>query len=702
MANKAKIVYRVNSIPTVGSDNFEVGVSGSGVTKITEIPVNTRATYGQFSTLLQSAVGITNRLVEALYADYTIGGGGAIYPIAMTVVVSGAFNDITLEATSYDFNFNPTTYTPSWLTVISNVAAVPPAPEFEITNVTVQQASTADRNTHVRFDASISNGVAPFTINTPVIKSAPLSSDLNFDYLRQPSLPLINLSITDDALVTDIFSMPTVDFWTLDSVTVNNSFGGATIVVNTTTILGNIPANKEYSLDQEAWYVSPNFTGILEGSYTMYVRDNYGALRSTTFEVVNITADKPTAFFDMSQANPLRHVPVTNFNDCSVIANWDNALFSELYEQGKWPNVEWQPYNQLISECDLLVNQIKTNYDNIVITATNCEGETLDITPTLKVQNILLEDMRDCTFRPISNPGQESDGKTLLYFTGGYIYDPETEISTGEEYYNPTKGLFPFAKYGTLFTISGTTLLNGTYTQLGTLKDQTTGYWGIILDLPFTGTDPTTGTVKTNYNKLDYNIWEYTLVGSALSLNTIYKIDIAATDDDPNYPDVFWHSEPVQKVTTENTVILDYSNEENTSGLDFTTGAVFRLRLEARYIDGIINEETDDFKTDYGKKVILRTIISDSFNFEGMLYPFYLVKKIAYASGMSNLLINNVKFVKGEELEVESLIKNNNPFQIVNRSYQKDSETLTTYSGLVTQTQQVIGSSTVVAIGDNN
>jgi len=689
MANYAKLELTWAAESEIG-DVLAFSSTLNGL-RVTETGASVRATPFQF-TITDALEPTSNGYYNALLADY-----GGYFNLSREGNSEEGYV-ITIEAVDYSDHFTALSF-PANITAVYTESSEP-LPVFNVTSVTAEQADAADRNTHARFNITVAYGASDFDITAPVVKLAEFEEDLFFDYLRQPPLPLVNLAITDSDDFSTTYPMPTVDQWTISACGVIESADGATVTANTSTVLGDISTIKEYSLDQIVWYSQASFTGILAGSYTMYVRDNFGAVQSIGFEIVGISADKPDAYFNIPKANPLRFVPVTNFDDCNNIANWDNALFSELKEQGKFPNVEWQPYNQLISECDIITNQINTNYDNISILATDCEGNELNLTHTKIVDNILLEDLRDCSFRPISSAGSEYDGKTLMYFTGGNTYDVDTTLSNGS-YSNPTKGLFQFAKVGTLFTITGTTLLNGSYSTLGTYKDQNTGYWGVVLDLTFTGNDPTTGIIRTSYNKLDYNVYEFSLVGSALTLGNIYSILISATDDNLNYPDVSWHSEPIKKVSTKNTVIFDYSNDENTGELDFTTGSVFRLRLASRFIDGVISEDSDDFQTDYGKKTILKTLIRTSFNFEGMLYPFYIVRKIAYASGMSNLLINNVKFVRGESLEVESRISERNPFQKVNRSYQQDSESITTYSGLVTESQQVIGSSTEIAIGDN-
>lgn len=630
------------------------------------------------SSAVDSALGYYNALLRDYGSLYTI-----TYDNNDTVTIEGVTYDTSISNFYFNSNYITYIYTPP----------TPPDPEFEILNITAQAADTANRNTHARFNVSVQNGTAPYQINTPVSKSATLESDLYFDYFRQPAI-YQDLNITDDNSDVAIFQMPTVDFFTFDSVNVVESFSGATVTAITTTQSGDISTTKEYSLNNIDWQLGSSFSGVLAGNYTMYVRDNYGALYSLPFTVVGVTVDKPEPYFDIVKANGLRFVPITSF-DCDNVANWGNALLSELFEQNKYPNVERKCYNQPITDCDIIPTQINTNYDNISISVKDSNGvEILTPSATLEKENINQKEKRDC------NIIQSVGGNVVVVFGGGNTYTPDTTTINGT-YTNFSGSLPEFSKLGKLFSISGTTNLNGNYEQIGDYFDADNNVWGTELNVTYiSGND--TGVCQVVYDKLDYNVWKFSLVGTAIS-NDIYQIFITVTDDDPRYNDIEWKSEPIKKTTTKNTVLLTYHHKSSSAGIDFTTGIKLKLRVPTRFIDGVVNEETDSFTSDYGKKTIQKTIITTSYNLETGLIPFYVVEKIAIASGMSNLLIDGVKYVKGEDSEAETLINNRNPFYKVNRDYQLDDTiSIGEETGIVTTTRTVIGSDSVTAIGDEN
>jgi len=220
---------------------------------------------------------------------------------------------------------------------------------------------------------------------------------------------------------------------------------------------------------------------------------------------------------------------------------------------------------------------------------------------------------------------------------------------------------------------------------------------------PYLGGNATTGHVKTKYDEQPYNVYEFSTVGTVLSLDTIYRIETTATDPSPDYPDQLWISEPIKKLSSiYGTVAFDYTHSSNTAGLDFSALSVFRLRLSARNIDGKLNEEVNAFNSETGDKSVIEVIITESVIFEGMPIPFYQVLLLAIASGTDGLMINSVEYKIGEDNETESLISQNNPFQVVTRDYRlKKATVIGDDTGLVTETKQVIGSSATIAIGDN-
>jgi hypothetical protein len=708
MANFESARWKILSVPAI-NEEFYFNIVDTSVPRdvdLTEIAKEGRDQAGQFATYQNTVSFVAQQLVFAINDDYGSAGRIEQWPIIATA--NG--DEITVTGTAYDLQFDDMESMGAWIQLEEYIPEVPPVPDFSIGSISAQAADVEDRNTHARFNISVDNDTPPFEITSPVIKSAATEADLYYDYLRNPPLPIATVSVTDDNLDVATTQQPSADLITLDSVTVLEGVGASTVTINTSIAEPTNPSNhtttnKEYSINNQDWQVSANFENVLANTYTAYVRDDLGALiASDPFIVGTIPpaeADKPVAYFDIPSSNPLRMVKDIDFN-CGVIPNWQNALFAKLLDT-QFPNVEKRYYNQLITDCDNIVTQVHSNYEVAEVKLVDCDDNEIILPLELKQTYVGLEDLRDCSFKQISSPNDPTtNGRTLVYFSGGDVYDPDTEEVTQTNYI-VTKSLPKFAEFGTLFTITGTNNLNGTYKPIKSVYDSKTGYWGIALDQPYIGGDATTGQVKTLYNEQDYNVYEYTTIGASLDSSKLYRTEVIATDPSATYPDVSWTGEPIKKLdSTDGTVAFDYRHSSNTSGLDFSTLSAFRLRLSSRFIDGIINEETNAFTSETGKKNVIENIITESVIFEGMLMPFYQVRKLAIASGMDGLMINSVDYVLGDDNETESLISQNNPFQVVTRSYQlDDSLVISDDTGLVTETRQVIGSSVTIAIGDN-
>jgi len=480
MANFASRTYQIITSPQPGDDTFlQELIVGGGGTSVEEDPVFDRTSQNQFSTSLDTVNSAAQFMAFAINDDYGAGGRAEEIPLVAT-----SLNDtFTITATDYGFSFDGVPET-DWLVVTETIPEVPPIPDFEITDITAQAAdNVGNRNTHARFNLSVANGVAPYNITSPVSKAATLEADLFYDWLRNPPPPLSVVSVVDDNLDEAIFPLgqPSADLITLDSVNILEGVGTSTVTINisiaeSTNFDLHFTTFKEYSINNLDWFVSPNFENVVPDNYTAYVRDDFGALLSLAFEVVGLDEEKLPFYFDIPAANPLRHIKDIDFT-CGLIPNWQNALFAKLLET-QFPNVENRPYNQLITDCDTIITQVHSNYETVEAKIIDCAGDEIILPLVLKQEYIDKEDLRDCSFKQITSNDPIFSGKTLVYFTGGKIYDPSTELEIST-YSNPRKSIFPFAKYGTLFTISGTTLLNGDYIPIGEYYDTETGYWGI-------------------------------------------------------------------------------------------------------------------------------------------------------------------------------------------------------------------------------
>ena len=687
-----------------------------GLQDILEDAVPERYTIEQFPYLNES---LSIQSTAAKYAEILNDDYGNI--ITMSIITTNVTNDTVViepvNAADYDSEFSDFfLYTGGVpiLGVLLNYTYTPPvAPPlvYEVDEITVQAADViGDRNTKVRYNVLISNGSVSYSIQKPIAKPSNLlppylaENELFFDHFRNPEIiyPLeTNTYDINDDLVSGVydFHVPIVELWAIDNVVVTESQSGATVVcnllaLNTETI--DISVTQEFSIDGITWFTSNTFTGVLAGSWTMYARDEYGASFQAPFTVEGVEEDKPEPQFFISDINPFRFVPVTEFS-CEISPFWDNALFSELVRT-QYTNCDSVSYNQIISDCDTIITQISTNYDNINVSIVDSDGvEVLNPTATLLKEYILQEDKRDAFLF------QTDDGKTAVAFNGGKIYDPTTGLQNGT-YTNPSKSLYPFALQGVGFSISEAGDFNGDYDPIEEYYDQNSGWQAIKLDRTFTGNlGEITCQCLTFYNEKQYNTWEFTTVGTALD-EGCYQTIITANDDDPRYQDVEWISEPFTKLaSTINTVAFDYSHSENVYNIDFTTNVLFRLRVEGRFIASINDENDTSFQSDDGEKILQKSTVTRLTPFESGLIPFYIAEKLAKASGMSRLTINGRPYVKGEDNDYNSFVDQRNPLAIVTREYQdNDITTISEEVGLATETRQVLGTSGNTVLGITN
>ena len=692
MATYASLLIKID-------DDFLIGdyISfNSSVSNFVETAANVRSGANQFTT--EATISEQRySLWAAMYADYN----------TKFNIVLVSTDSIRITATDYDVSFTDIEY-PDNVTA-TYTANVPETPAYKITGITAQAADVVgDRNTKVRYNFTVENGDTYYAFVDPLYKPDPeappylTGSQLYIDYFRNSiaiqTAILRTYDSSNNFVASAVYTMPCVDQFSISSVVVTETQNGATIACNITlatppTGATVINTTRQYSLDGIVWKESNIFTSILPGSYTMYVRDNLGASFSEAFEVVGVDAEKPDPVFSIPKANPLRYIKQQDYN-CLNVRNWDNCLFYEL-QQYEAPNIIPKCYNQLITDCDEITTQILTNYDNVAVSVVNESGVViLEPAAEIKKQYISKYDMRDATlFKSV-------DGYTLLAFSGGNTYDPDTGIANGT-YVNPSKKLIEEAVNGSKFTISGTTVSNGAFDPLEQYKDTISGYWTIKLDVVYTSTSAqVTCKCLTFYNEKLYNTVEFTTIGQSLPAG-IYTTTITATDSDPRYTDITYISEPLKKIEyTKGTVAIDYNHSYNSQNLDFTTGVLFRLRIEARFFRGKPDEKDDSFLSDDGYKVLQKSIITRSYSLETGLIPLYLVEKLSTISGFDGLLINGISYVKGEDSDSNDFADQMNPLYLAVRSYQLPaSVSISQETGIATETQTVIGTSTTIVIG---
>lgn len=176
----------------------------------------------------------------------------------------------------------------------------PPEPDpLSIDVISVSEAST-DTQTKVRYDFTVINPAYPFDITSPISKTINSSSDQWIEYDRYPNLPdAIRDNLTIYSISgTDSKELPLVELFDINEINVvPNTTGGTVEVVSEITYRGinqyDITPTLEYSIDNVNWQSADSgfistFEDVLPGTYTAYVRDQYGRIVNQEFTVQEI------------------------------------------------------------------------------------------------------------------------------------------------------------------------------------------------------------------------------------------------------------------------------------------------------------------------------------------------------------------------------------------------------------------------------
>jgi len=690
MATPARVEITILSYPVSG-ENIEIEFDSEPIL-ISERALAQRGGAGAFS--IEDGDGgqlsldeIANKLTEALNLDYTPGGLAASYPV---IASRGISLDpvVWLDATEIGHTFT-LIQGRAWANVVIT-PEVPDPPTLEIDSITANIADGPDKCGTVRYDFIVYNAVYPIDITSPVVKTAANAGELFFDFSRYP-VPQDSLDITDDSTATDSVVLPRVSTYNLTGVDVLETFQGATITINTSIVnAGDVGLSFTYSIDDSNYGPSNVFYGVTPGNYTAYSLDNFGCKKTKTFEVVGITVDKPDPIFNIVNNNSFKFFEkqLEAFDGKTSFPNYDN---SQLNEQ-LYFNTEKTCYYQPVQQNDSPETQILTNYETVTAELKNLSTDKVVaiLSPTEVVTNILQKDKRDCKI---------IDGdtdKTVIYFPGGNIYEPDTTT-----YDNPNLLLPAFLdsetiESGVKVTLSGNAILNGTFDVEKSISIELSDgsiAQGIQINAIYTGVSTgTNAIVQSLYNSLDYNVWEFTTVFDTIQ-NGLYYLDVNGTDSDPRYLDVRWLSEPikVEDSVWKKTTYIEWFNSENLEGSDFSTSIIHMARFPARFVKYGNGGEKETFEDSQGRVVPLREVIVRDITIETSLMPQYMVEKLNLISAHDNITINGLSGTFVDKSEDEGLLEEQN------RNYKsvavfRLSETTTIGgSSIISQAGEVLG-----------
>tara|TARA_R110000737_G_scaffold114823_1_gene147737 strand:- start:1736 stop:3958 length:2223 start_codon:yes stop_codon:yes gene_type:complete len=420
-----------------------------------------------------------------------------------------------------------------------------------------------------------------------------------------------------------------------------NSPSGATITI---LVSDSELLVLKYSLDGTNFQLSNVFSGILQGDYNIYVKDQLGCLVDTTITIPSFEeggVGERFPYSDLpSKSNSIRFAKYLDWGNCSNYKNDENTLSWQL------PFTENAcEYNQLFQDCDIITTQIKSNYKNIVVTVIDENEVETNISVTQKSNYISLKDSREARVYNLANLGIQ----TGMYFTSGSTYDYYTGDVTGSYSLN---GNLP--AWG---VIGNYVFYDSAWFQISNIiYDDSKSAYVLVLDVNYTGAEQSLR-VNSLYNLEDYDIYEFNIDMSDFTDKKI-QVNITQTDDNVSFPTEVYLSEVLDIAETqEGTLSIEYYNDNNTD-IFYATGIKNKVRIPIEYFAGGYSDNVESERTDSN------TYLINSEGYENDLIAFKLMpkqimRKVIQALSHKFVFLNEVQYVKEESPEITPLIGSN-------------------------------------------
>ena len=492
---------------------------------------------------------------------------------------------------------------------------------------------------YVNISVTTSKQVASYVLgigNTPVnVSTNPFYIS---EVLRDTTFKLF---VTDSSNNEASVKFRTPDRLVNDNVTSTyvNSPSGATITILVSDLLV-----LKYSLDGTNFQLSNVFSGILQGDYNIYVKDQLGCSVNTTITIPSFEeggVGERFPYSDLpSKSNSIRFAKYIDWGNCSNYKNDENTLSWQL------PFTENAcEYNQLFQDCDIITTQIKSNYKNIVVTVIDENEVETNISVTQKSNYINLKDSREARVYNLANLGVQ----TGMYFTSGSTYDYYTGDVTGSYSLN---GNLP--AWG---VIGNYVFYDSAWFQISNIiYDDSKSAYVLVLDVNYTGAEQSLR-VNSLYNLEDYNIYEFDIDMFDFTDKKI-QVNITETDDNVSFPAEVYLSEVLDIAETqEGTLSIEYYNDNNTD-IFYATGIKNKVRIPIEYFAGGYSDNVESERTDSN------TYLINSEGYENDLIAFKLMpkqimRKVIQALSHKFVFLNEVQYVKEESPEITPLIGSN-------------------------------------------
>lgn len=623
---KSKITLTFTNWDSGDPTGTTIDFTANGLQK-NEVAVLVRSTTGQFNVAGDNASAAAS-YKAAWQADYAF--GFATINVAGNVVTIEALFDGVVFA---DFDTDPAGRVSE---LIENVAYDPP---MSITGSAISEAD-ASPCTNVKITLTTSDGTPPYEWVSPLPGNVGLSGDV-----PRGTGP-ITVTLEDDNAEQDsiVVNIPEVfDNTAIDEIVIEGDpsglYGSVSVIMNT------FPSGLityEYSLDNITFQTGNVFTSVLPGTYTIYVRDNFGCTISQEFEVT-LSGIRPPVYRLIPKSNSFGWLELqAAVNDCTNPYNGTNAKPND-YKPLRWYNPKYfQPW----CPSDSPTTQFRSNYDTLTARLINILTDVEEKTMTIVKQsdNIGRRQILDAKLY------DRGSGQTGIYFTTGNIYDTDgtTVIDT-----HSLNGLLPeWAKVGQKFFLSDSAA-DGLFEIQQIIYDSTLLVNAIVINRVYTDvSEPITVRVDATYNKLNYETYEFITDFSDVP-EGCYKIELAMVDSLAEYPNSTWESLPFKVSSSHRDLVYMESSTHIDDGILYSTGIVHKQRFQ-----GLFYEE--DFPSNYevvrdSRKEInkLDGRVQHVLVLEAIDVPYWVHEKLALFISKKTIRVNNLAVQFDEPFERE-------------------------------------------------
>lgn len=507
---------------------------------------------------------------------------------------------------------------------------------LELTGSSLSEA-TSNKCTTIKVTLTETNGLAPFTWNTIL----PGNTTLIGDVPRVGGPVDIEIEDDDGEIDTITVQIPAI---------LDNSAVAVVIAGDPSGLFGTVTINMAalfmleytYSLDDVTYQASNIFTSILPGTYTLYVKDQYGCKISYIFEVA-LSAIRPPAYSLMPKSNSFGwYQQQAAANNCSNPYNGNNARPND-YKPLRFYNPKYfQPWCTV----DAPKTQFRSNYDTLTATLIRIIDDTEigTYTITKKSDNIGQRQIMDATIY------DRGAGQTGVYWTSGNTYEPGGVIVNGS--YTLDGGLPEWARVGQTFSLSGSDA-DGIYEIKQIIYDSDLLVNVAVIDRVYTDiAEEVAVIVDAAYNRLNYEVYEFTADFSALD-EGCYKILLEMVDSLEEYPDSTYETHPFIVSSSYEDLVLMQSSDHIDDGILYSTGIVHLQRFQGLFYD---EDYPSTYETSRDSRKALNKLdgrVEKSFILEAIDIPMWVHEKLALFISKNLIYINNLKVQFEEKFEVE-------------------------------------------------